>query len=359
MSSPPPRPEYKVYKSRRGPWARLGGLDGLRGLGRGGSPKRFRGGKGPTRFRAGGERPSARRILKWVLLGCVAWLGLAFVLFFISAAFQQNEGVPRAAQRQLEGNSSFVTGSTVLVIGSDKRPSSSPEAGSPPRADSMILLRGSVGQVRRVSILRDSFAQIPGFGAQKINAAYAIGGTGLLVRTIEGFFGGDVEINHVITLSFSSFPKLIDALGGVDITLKKCVRSTKFNGRRINLKKGDHHLDGEEALRFARVRKNLCDPSEDDRARAARQQQVLSAMRSRLVSPAGFVRAPFIGWRVPQTLNTDLAGPGLTGLAFDVATGGSGETRVLEPVGFGPGGSVLISEQERAEAARYLRGGGE
>ena len=349
MTSPPPRPDYKVYKSRRGPFDRLRGLGGLDGLRRSGG--------GPGRRGGGRERPPARKILKWVAIGVAAWLGLALVLFVISSALEENEGVPRAAQRQLEGNSSFLTGSTVLVIGSDKRPSTSPEQDDTPRADSMILLRGSLGQVRRVSILRDSLAPIPGFGQQKINAAYSLGGTSLLIRTIEDFFGNDVEINHVIRLSFDDFPKLINALGGIDITLKRCVRSNKFNGRRVNLKRGDHHLDGVEALRFARVRTNLCDPSEDDRARAARQQQVLSALRSRIISLGAFVRAPWIGWRVPQTLNTDLAAPGLSALAFDVATGGSGETRVLEPSGFGPGGSVIITENERTSAAEYLQGG--
>jgi LCP family protein required for cell wall assembly len=245
----------------------------------------------------------------------------------------------------------------VLVIGSDKRPSTSTEEKSPPRADSMMLLRGSLGEVRRVSILRDSLAPIPGYGQQKINSAFALGGTSLLIRTVENFFGGDVEINHVIRLSFDDFPKLIDALGGIDITLKRYVRSTKFNGRRVNLKRGEHHLDGQEALRFARVRTNLCDPSEDDRARAQRQQQVMSALRSRILSLGAFVRAPWIGWRVPQTINTDLAGPGLSALAFDVAIGGSGETRVLEPSGLGPGGSLVITEGERSDAADYLQGG--
>jgi LCP family protein required for cell wall assembly len=351
MSSPPPRPEYKVYRSRRLPFGRLRGLGGLERL--------RRSGRGSGGRPLGRPRPPLRRILKWVALVCVAWIGLAIVLFFISAALEENEGVSRATLRQLEGGSSFLTGSTVLVIGSDKRPSTSPESGGSPRADSMILLRGSLGRVRRVSILRDSLAPIPGYGSQKINAAYAIGGTPLLIRTVEGFFGGDVEVNHVIRLSFDDFPKLIDALGGIDITLKRCVRSTKFNGRRVNLRRGDHHLDGQEALRFARVRTNLCSPSEDDRARAARQQQVLAAIRSRVLSLGAFVRAPWIGWRVPQTLNTDLAGPGLAALAFDVATGGSGETRVLEPSGLGPGGSVLISESERADAANYLQGGAE
>jgi len=292
-----------------------------------------------------------------VAIAAAAWIALAIVLFLISAQLEENKGVNRAAQRQLQEHSSFLTGSTVLVIGSDRRPSTSTEEKSPPRADSMMLLRASLGQVRRVSILRDSYAEIPGYGLQKINAAYAIGGTGLLIRTIEGFFGGDVQINHVIRLSFDGFPKLIDALGGITLTLKKCVRSQEFNGHRVNLSKGTHHLDGQEALRFARVRRNFCDPTEDDRERAARQQQVMSAIRSRLFLPGGFVRAPWIGWRAPQTISTDLAGPGLSALAFDVATGGTGKTRVLEPAGFGPGGSILVSEEERAAAARYLRGG--
>jgi LCP family protein required for cell wall assembly len=351
MTSPPPRPEYKVYRSRRGPFDRLRGLGGLDGL------RRARGGR-PGRFSRPGEGPQLRRVLKWVGLAVVGWVGLAVVLFFISAQLEQNKGVPRAAQRQLDPDSSFLTGSTVLVIGSDRRTSKSTEAKSPPRADSMMLVRASLGQVRRLSILRDSYAEIKGYGAQKINSAYAIGGTSLLIRTVEGFFDGDVRINHVIRLSFDGFPKLIDAIGGIDISLEKCVRSQKFNGHRVNLSKGTHHLDGQEALRFARVRHNLCDPNEDDRDRAARQQMVLSAIRARLFTPGAFVRAPWIGWRAPQTISTDLAGPGLAALAFDMATGGSGETRVLEPAGLGPGGSVIVSKGERAGAARYLREGG-
>jgi LCP family protein required for cell wall assembly len=351
MTSPPPRPDYKVYRSRRLPLDRLRGLGGLDGL------RRARGGRG-GRFPGASERPSWRQVVKWVLLAAAAWIALAIVLFFISAQLEENKGVPRAAQRQLEGHSSFLTGSTVLVIGSDRRTSQSTEEKSPPRADSMMLVRASLGQVRRVSILRDSYAQIPGYGAQKINAAYAIGGTSLLIRTIEDFFGSDVQINHVIRLSFDGFPKLIDAIGGIDITLKKCVRSQKFNGHRVSLSKGTHHLDGQEALRFARVRHNFCDPTEDDRDRAARQQMVLSAIRARMFSLGAFVRAPWIGWRAPQTISTDLAGPGLSALAFDMVTGGSGETHVLDPSGLGPGGSLLVSEGERAAAARYLRGGG-
>ncbi len=350
MAGSPPRPDYKVYRSRPRPFDRLRGLGGLEGL------RRRRG--GPKLPGAARERPPLRRVARWVAIAVGVWIALALVLFFLSAQFEQGEGLSRDAERNLEGGSSFLFGSTVLVIGSDQRPSTSTEEEFPPRADSIILLRASLGEVRRVSILRDSLAQIPGQSPQKINAAYAIGGTDLLIDTVERYLGGGVEVNHVIRLSFDDFPKLIDALGGISLTLDGCVRSQKFNGRRVNLKRGTHHLDGQQALRFARVRQNLCDPNEDDRARAARQQQVLSAIRSRFISPGAFLRAPWIGWRVPQTINTDLAGPGLSALAFDVATGGAGDTKVLEPAGFGPGGSVLVSEEERAEAADYLTGGG-
>ena len=73
--------------------------------------------------------------------------------------------------------------------------------------------------------------------------------------------------------------------GGIDVTLQNCIQSPPFSGQSVNLTKGDHHLDGKQALAFARVRKNHCAPREYDRQRAARQQQVLSAIRSRIVSP--------------------------------------------------------------------------
>ena len=93
----------------------------------------------------------------------------------------------------------------------------------------------------------------------------------------------------------------------------------------MRLSKGEHHLDGKDALAFARVRKNECDPSEDDRARAARQQQVMSAIRSQILSPSTFFRLPLVSWEAPQTLRTDLKGPGLLALFTDLMTGGSGQ----------------------------------
>ena len=348
------RPEYKVYRARRNPFARLrtdAGLDRLR------DPRRRREEPELPDLRPHRRRVDVRRVLKWVVLAALGWILLSVVLFFVSA--QLNEGVSSDAQRALDGGGNLLTGATILVIGSDQRPEGTLEPGadtSAGRADSIMLLRAGFGSVRRCSILRDSLAEIPGHGRQKINAAQAFGGTALTVETVEGFLGNGLEIDHVIEVSFEDFPEFIDALGGIDIELDRCVRSEPFGGRKFSLSRGEHHLNGRQALAFARVRKNRCAPNEDDRARARRQQQVLAAIRDKAISPTTFFRLPWVAWEAPRTVRTDMKGPALAALFADLLTGGTGETRVLEPDGFGPGGTLIVSESAKAEAVDELLG---
>jgi LCP family protein required for cell wall assembly len=207
--------------------------------------------------------------------------------------------------------------------------------------------------VRKVSILRDSQAEIPGHGVQKINAAYALGGAGLTVQTIEQFMGNGLKINHVVEINFENFPKLIDAMGGVTVHLNRCIHSNSFSGKVLILHRGDQHLTGHQALQYSRVRENKCAPNEDDRARARRQQQVLSAMRSRLLSPAGFIRLPWISWQAPRAVRSDMRGPGLSLLFSDLASGGSGKTHVLMPSGSN-GTQLIVSESAKRRAVEEL-----
>ena len=356
-SPPPPQPpqppsgppQYKVYKSRRRLSDRFGPLatnpiDALR--------RRRKGPKAPGPQRTGKITP--RRVLKWVALAIVGWLLLALIVFFVSA--QTSPGVSERTKDALAPGSAVLAGSTILVLGSDQRPKGSKEPGAnqgPSRADSILLMRVGFGSVRKLSILRDTQMEIPGHGSGRVNSSYAQGGAALTIETLEGFFGEDLRINHIIEVNFDEFPELIDALGGVDVELKRCVSSNSFSGTRVRLKRGEHHLNGKQALAFARVRKNRCAPNEDDRARARRQQQVLAAMRSRIVSPlnwpSSFARAPFIAWEAPQTIRSDMHGPGLSALFTDLLTGGTGETVVLEPDAgqpFNSDGSVNVTETE-------------
>jgi LCP family protein required for cell wall assembly len=358
---PPGRPEYKVYRSRPPLFERLrpGGPSG-------GPLEQLRSRRAKRPAEPGAPvrgHPRLRRFLKWAAIAAGGWILLSIVVFMISA--QTAPGISSSADNALSSGGTLLTGSTVLVLGSDQRPKGSKEPGAstsgPSRSDSILLLHVGIGSVRRVSILRDSSVDIPGHGQARINAAFAIGGAALAIKTVEAFMGHGLKINHVVIVSFTNFPKLIDAMGGIDITLQNCISSNSFGGKRFRLKKGDHHLNGPTALRFARVRENKCNPKEDDRTRAARQQQVLSAMRDRLVNPlhwpSTFFRLPWISWEAPRALRTDMKGPGLITLFSDLLTGGGGKTRVLIPSGINADGSLQISQSARAKAVRQLEGG--
>ena len=140
------------------------------------------------------------------------------MLFLVSA--QTQEGVSDSAERALSSGGSLLSGSTILVLGSDARTGDSIDESQqgPSRADTIMLVHAAFGGVRKLSIPRDSFAEIPGHGGQKINAAYALGGPALMIETVEGFMGNGVKVNHLIEVDFEDFPKLIDALGGIDVT---------------------------------------------------------------------------------------------------------------------------------------------
>lgn len=374
----PERPEYRVYRARRGPLRRLRGPRGFRDPSASeepadaGKPE-----KAPRRgSRRAGERrshlPSApritrRRLVRRLVLFAIAWVALSFALFAISAQIQKTkfEGEGEAG---LAGGTDLLTkGSTILILGSDRRPKGTGEPGADTlhgRADTIMLLRVGAGKGAKLSIPRDSFAPIPGFQPQKINAAFALGGAALEARAVGQFMG--LRINHVIEIDFDGFRKFIDALGGIKIRVGHCVVSKINGGFRnggftLRLRPGTHTLNGKQALALARTRTNLCNRFEDDRTRARRQQQILSAVKERLTAPLrlprNFLFGPWLGWTAPQALISDMGGLTMTEFMLANLMSGNPKPRVLRPSGSGPGGSLLISESERrAQAERFLRG---
>ncbi|HEY6779985.1 MAG TPA: LCP family protein [Thermoleophilaceae bacterium] len=347
-------PEYTLYRSRRKPLAGAGDLDSLRRR-----LSRHSEGKPREPRQPGGITPG--RVFKWIALAVVGWLALSLLLFLISA--QTQEGVPDDAKQALAGGGSLLGGSTILVLGSDARGGDSIDQTQtgPARADSIMLVHVAFGSVRKLSIPRDSYADIPGHDAQKINAAYAFGGPALMIETVEGFMGNGVRINHLIEVDFEHFPELIDALGGITVDVDRRVCSPPFDNfwKGLTFHKGEQHLDGERALGFSRIRKNNCQPSETDVDRAARQQKVLDGIKGQVSSPSTFFRLPWVSWKAPQALRTDLRGPGLLALFTDLATSGASDTHVLEPscLGCGPGGSLVVSDGAKQDAAQTLLDG--
>ena len=136
---------------------------------------------------------------------------------------------------------------TILVLGRDSRDAENDYG----RADTIMLfyLDPEEGTGSLLSIPRDTLVEIPGHGADKINAAYAYGGEELMIKTVSSFL--DAEINHYVTLDFEGFVQLIDALGGVDITIDRPLVDPKSGA---NFSAGSHHLTGEQALSYTRSR---------------------------------------------------------------------------------------------------------
>ena len=412
---PSERPEYNVYRSRRGPFSRFRkpDLDSLKDKGRKQrrQPKQERGERrpeaepvpypvyrqsSPPDDRRDPRKRSRRRRpwLKWILFVVIGWFALSVLAFAVSAQIQSMK-LDGDAKAALQGNPWLLPqAQNILVIGTDSRSPDTLEPGAAQeercyeqqargeapsdgcagaRADTLMVVRAGGGQFRKLSIPRDSFAEIPGNGAQKINAAYAFGGAALQVETVSDFLG--IPIDHVVIMNFEGFEDFIDAIGGVkvdlDIPLCADISGGEANGGwTIELEEGSNTLNGEDALAYARTRKPSPCPGDgpsafsegyNDLDRAAAQQNILNGIKSRLTSPLrlpyNFIKGPIIGWTAPKAFISDLGLIAMPQLALSTAFAGSAEPDVLIPSGNGPGGSLEIPLEERQRAARKLEDG--
>jgi LCP family protein required for cell wall assembly len=366
-------PPYRVYRSRPSLRDRFRkpSLSSLR------TATAEGGWRGRLSRLVGGKRPW----LRWILIFAVGWLLLSFIAFAISAQIQKGK-LPQSAKDALNGGPAVLAGQNILILGGDRRGSTQRNAAGsegqgPPRADSIIVLHASLTSFRKLSIPRDTYAAIPDCGTQKINASLACntnspkGNAASTIKTVEDFLG--IDINHIIIVDFDGFADFINTLGGVTIDVPRRGRGKgpvvcgdvdggkSQGGVSLKLTAGDHTLEGDKALAYARLRHNRCDPSEDDTDRAARQQAVLNGVKGRLTSitrlPINFIKGPFIGWDAPRAFISDMGGFTLPQLAIAAIFGGTGKTNVLEPSGAGPGGSLLISQGECNDAVEELTGG--
>jgi LCP family protein required for cell wall assembly len=357
------KPEYTLYRARPRLLQRGGdGLDGLQEPGRREREPR------EDRPRRGRLRLTPRRVAGYLLLALGVWLLASLAAFLVSAQIESSK-VSDAAKAALHGSGYPLTSAnTVLVLGSDARPKGTKEAGAqtigqPSRSDTIMLLRIGGGANATLSIPRDTVVDIPGFGQNKINAAYAIGGPALAIKTVESFTG--VDVNHLVEVNFENFPQLIDALGGITYS-GGCVHAEINGGRRnggttLRLKRGTHELDGKQALALARVRHNLCNPADSDLTRVRRQQKILAAMKDKVTSLETFVRLPLVSWAAPRAVRSDMAGPSLLGLVGAELIGGKAHAQVLKPSGGvtlpdGGAGLTVDSATLRRQVARFLKG---
>lgn len=213
-----------------------------------------------------------------------------------------------------DGESRF----TMILVGLDRRPG---ETGLAYRTDTMMLvsidpLSKSIGVL---SIPRDLYVQIPGYSSlQRVNSPMVFGetdqpgyGPTLMMQTVQLNLG--IRINDFMAVDFQAFVDIVNALGGIDVTIDYTINDRSYPDMNYGydpfyLPAGTHHLEGYDALRFARTRHG-----DSDISRAERQQQTLLAVRDKILNfgqlPALIGQAPAL-W---QSLSSNV----YTGLSFE------------------------------------------
>ncbi|PKR77776.1 transcriptional regulator LytR [Halalkalibacillus sediminis] len=158
----------------------------------------------------------------------------------------------------------------ILLLGVDER------EGDVGRSDTMVLasLNPHTNEMLRFNIPRDTFVEIPGRGMDKINHAYAFGGSDLSVQTVENFL--DTEVHFYSRINMEGLQDVVDAIGGVTVT-----NDQAFSHGGHDFREGEIDLNGEQALIFSRMRKQ--DP-EGDLGRNDRQQQIIDAFMDEAAS---------------------------------------------------------------------------
>lgn len=218
------------------------------------------------------------------LIGC----GTAFAVWYNNVSSQLNTG--GKTSEELENiNEQLVTTNFnepfyMMLIGSDKREGDD-EGGA--RSDTNIVVRVDPvsNQATLVSIPRDTMIDIDGYGTNKFNAAYNYGGAAATIREATQLTG--VSISHYAEVSFDELIDLVDAVGGVDVMVDERIDDTDADNTtdhpenpRIIIEAGEQHLNGEQALVFARSRAYV----DGDFTRTANQRKLIQALVDKVLA---------------------------------------------------------------------------
>lgn len=202
----------------------------------------------------------------------------------------------------------------ILLLGTDQR-----DLEFVGRTDTIIVLAIDEANNRAslISLPRDLYLPIPGVGYSRINTAYAFGeerqpggGLPLLMSTIERNFG--IPIERYVRIDFSGFEGVVDAVGGVDVVVD-CPLTDELMYRYFQvytLEPGNYHMNGEQALYYARSRKTT-----NDFDRARRQQRVLLAIRKRVLEGNMLPRIPALWLAMRDVVDTNLSPADIASLA--------------------------------------------
>lgn len=211
-----------------------------------------------------------------VAIGATAWYVDSLARQFDERTTKIAEPFPVETVRPAPPTGEPAHAQNILLLGSDTRESVESVDDVGARSDTIMVVHipADRGRVTVMSIMRDSWVDIPGHGEAKINAAMAWGGTPLTVQTVESIIG--VRIDHVVMVDFEGFGEITEALGGVEVE-----NAIEFEVAGQYFPQGRVHLDGVNALNFVRERYEFVDA---DYQRVRNQQAFMRAVAAKLVS---------------------------------------------------------------------------
>jgi polyisoprenyl-teichoic acid--peptidoglycan teichoic acid transferase len=203
---------------------------------------------------------------------------------------------------------------SLLVLGNDARPDEL-RRGERGRTDTvlMVVADRSPAGIALISLPRDLWVAIPGYGEERVNAAYRIGGAEAAKRAVGEVLG--VRVDRYVLIGLQGLRDVVDAAGGVQIDVELPIHddaypTDDYGTIVVDIPAGRQHMDGETALRYARTRQQ-----DNDFGRIARQQRVVVALRDALLQPMNWWRLPAVIGAARRATQTDLGPLDLVALA--------------------------------------------
>ncbi|MBC1242526.1 LCP family protein [Listeria welshimeri] len=246
-----------------------------------------------------------------ILVGVVAVIGY----FQYQSSLKEAQNDSKLKEYKFNGVKADGDAINVLLIGSDSR------GADQGRSDSLMIAHYNTktNTPKLVSIMRDTYVDIPGHGKNKINAAYSYGGPELVRQTIKENFGVDVE--YYVVANFEGFPKIVDTLApeGIKINAEKDM-SKNID---VSIKKGEQVMDGKTLLQYARFRKD----AEGDFGRIRRQQQVLEALKEQALDVGDVTKIPDVIGKLQGYSSTNIPNGTLISIGADFLLG---KTKTME-----------------------------
>ncbi|EQM24861.1 transcriptional regulator [Bacillus licheniformis CG-B52] len=260
------------------------------------------------------RRKIIKRLFTLTLLVIIAAAGYTY--FEYKKGLSESDGdFKEDGQFEFNGEGSDLDEVNILVLGIDSR------GEDHSRSDSMMVIHYNKKQKqpKLISIMRDSYVDIPGYDKQKVNAAYAYGGPELVRKTLKESF--DLDINYYAVIDFKGFAKIVDAVApdGIEVDVPKKMSY----GIGMTLQPGKQVLHGERLLGYVRFRHDR----ESDFGRGRRQQEVFSKLQKEAVSIGNIAQLPKLWGLVDPYIETNIPNGVILSVGKDFLLGSVKETK--------------------------------